>query len=97
MFIAGIVCYIRDTLSEDHLKPFSINAINRHAESVYDPDTWQIYSTTDIWIQNSLALDDKYNYMDTPNKNSPCANPNTQVAQMRTPSFLNDTDSVSTF
>lgn len=58
MFIAGLIPYIRDTFGEHHLRPLSADAVDRHSDSVYDQATNQIYSTTDVWINSSLALND---------------------------------------
>lgn len=67
MYIAGLVPYIRDTIGPELLRAFSAEAVDRHADSVFDQTTKQIFSTTDVWIQNSLALDEEYNYTEVPN------------------------------
>ncbi len=63
MYIAGLEPYLRDTYVKEMLrvlKAFSANTIDSHADSVFDPETRQIFLNTDVWIHNSLALDDEY-------------------------------------
>jgi hypothetical protein len=51
----------------------------------------------DVWIQNSLALDDEYNYTNSPNDNAPSFNiPQLNTTAVGTIHYQN-TDSISTF
>jgi hypothetical protein len=65
--IAGVVPYIRDMRGEEMLHAFLVEAIEQHADSNFDLVTKQISSTCDVWIQNSLTLDDEFNYTEIPN------------------------------
>jgi len=67
MCIAGVVPYIRDMRGEEMLHAFLVEAIEQHADSNFDLVTKQISSTCDVWIQNSLTLDDEFNYTEIPN------------------------------
>jgi hypothetical protein len=95
MYIAGLVPYIRDMRGEHYLKLFSSEAIDRHMDSVFDETTKQIYSNTDIWVNNSLALDEKCNFTDVPVASF--SNPHPFANESPTPTVYRDTDSVSTF
>jgi hypothetical protein len=100
MFIAGLVPYIRDTLGEKHLRPFSVDAIDHHSDSVYNKATNQISSTTDIWINSSLALDDEFNYTDNPTEPTIFQTehlPTRHSTIQEAPSIYRDSDSSSTF
>lgn len=68
MYIAGMVPYIREMYGEELLKVFSADSVERHSDSIFDLVTKQISSTTDVWIKNSLALDDEFYYTDIPNE-----------------------------
>jgi hypothetical protein len=68
MYIAGLIPYIRDTLGERYLSIFTADAVDRHSDSVFDPITKQIYSNTDVWVNNSLSLDAEWNFTATPNE-----------------------------
>jgi len=61
MYIAGLIPCMRDTMGEKYLSGFSADAIGRHSDSVFNVKTKQIYSNTDIWVHNSLALDKECN------------------------------------
>jgi hypothetical protein len=62
MYIAGLIPYIRDTRGEEYLNAFSAEAIECHMDSVFDIETKQIFSNTDIWVHTSLALDNECNF-----------------------------------
>jgi hypothetical protein len=62
MYISGMVPYIREMYGEELLKAFSADSVERHSDSIFDLVTKQISSTTDVWIKNSLALDDEFYY-----------------------------------
>jgi len=66
MYIAGLIPCIRDTRGEEYLTAFSSEAIEHHMESVFDIETKQIFSNTDIWVHTSLAVDHKCNFTKTP-------------------------------
>lgn len=98
MYIAGMVPYIREMYGNILFRAFSADAIDRHADSIFDPVTKQISLTTDVWIQNSLAIDDEFNYTDIPNeaKLTPVDYvPGTKP--ITTPQLYRDQDSISTF
>jgi len=95
MFIAGLIPYIRDTLGEGHLQPFTTEAVDRHADSVYDSTTRQISSITDIWIHNSLALNGEFNFTANPNDIFQ-ATSRVEVNE-EIPSNFKDSNSISTF
>jgi hypothetical protein len=49
----------------------TVEAIETHADSTWDPVTKQISSTTDAWVKNSLALVEEFNYTEYPMENNP--------------------------
>lgn len=75
----------------------SVDAIDRHADSVFDKESKQIHSTNNAWIQNSLALDDEYNYTNVPNDNAVEFITAPQLHRATNTPTFQDNDSVHTF
>jgi len=96
MYIAGLVPYIWDVWGENYLKLFSADAIVRQMDSVFNETKKQIYSNMDIWVNNSLELENECNFMDIPMAKMMDFNPLGNEA-LTTPTIFKDTDSVSTF
>jgi hypothetical protein len=97
MYIAGLIPYLRDSVGEWFLHAFSTEAIERHSDSVFDPASKQIYSTSDAWVNNSLLLDQEFNFTDNPSVGNVSANVPLFQATNHGTSYFNDIDSVSTF
>jgi hypothetical protein len=53
-------------VGEWYLSAFTTDAIESHMESSWDPNTKQISSTSDAWVQNTHALDSELNYTEFP-------------------------------
>lgn len=101
IFITGLVPYIRDTFGESHLCPFPENAVDHHADSVYDQASNLIHSNTIVWINSSLALDDAFNYTDIPNESAIFQMHQEKQDHMQrqqdTPRIYRESDSISSF
>lgn len=99
MYISGLVPYLRDTAGEWYLNAFTAEAVERAQDSSWDPETKQISSTTDVWVKNTLTMDEEMNYTDYPTEEP--ANVHFDMPSFRhqngpSPIFK-DHDSVSTF
>lgn len=99
MYQTGMIPYLRDAVGEWYLNAFTVEAIERHVDSIWDPETKQISSTTDAWVKNSLALDEEFNYTEFPNEEKPIIFdiPSFKHQSQQTPPIVRDFDSVSTF
>jgi hypothetical protein len=95
MYVAGLIPFIRYTMGEQSFNGFSVEAVKRHADSVFDARTKEIYSNTDVWVNTSLALDEECNFTGIPGDME--ANQENEQTLVDTPTFFRDTDSVSTF
>ena len=100
MYISGLVPYVRDTVGEWYLNAFTVEAIEKHADSSWDPNTKQVSSTLDAWLRNTLALDEEFNFTDFPTEETPTFQfdvPPFRQPTTSTPPVVRDYDSVSTF
>jgi hypothetical protein len=101
MYIAGLVPYLRDTQDPWFLRAFTEESKATHQTSIWDPITKQVSSTTDGWISNALASDDKFNFTDTPTASWFPANVQFDIPEATggggTPAMYRDQDSISTF
>ncbi len=99
MYMTGMIPYLRDAVGEWYLNAFTVEAIETHTDSSWDPDTKQISSTTDARVKNSLALDDEFNYTEYPMENSPIIFdiPTFTQQNKEVSPIVRDYDSVSTF
>jgi hypothetical protein len=57
MFITDLVPFIRDTADPWYLDLFTPDAIDWHMDAAWDPNTNQLASTSDVWINGSITLD----------------------------------------
>ena len=98
MYMTGMIPYLRDAVGEWYLNAFTVEAIETHADSTWDPVTKQISSTTDAWVKNSLALDEEFNYTEFPMENPIIFDIPVFSHQSKDVSpLVRDHDSVSTF
>jgi hypothetical protein len=98
MFITGLVPFIRDTADPWYLALFTPDAIDRHTDAAWDPNTNQLASTSDVWINGSITLDG-----DLTGEPGDTSDQQLQVAVETprpfagVPPVIRDTDSISTF
>ena len=100
MYISGLVPYVRDTAGEWYLNAFTTEAIETHQDSTWDPETKQISSTTDVWVKNTLTMDEELNYTEFPTEEPVTVQfdiPNFRQQQSNPSPIFKDHDSVSTF
>jgi hypothetical protein len=83
-------------MGEAYLNAFSVDAIERQMDSVFDEDTKQIFSNTTIWVHISLALEDECNFTETPTKNIGTTTA-AAFSLVEVPTIFKDLDLVSTF
>jgi hypothetical protein len=100
MYISGLVPYVRDAAGEWYLNAFTTEAIETHQDSTWDPETKQISSTTDVWVKNTLTMDEELNYTEFPTEEPVTVQfniPNFRQQQSNPSPIFKDQDSVSTF
>jgi hypothetical protein len=73
------------------------DASDWHIDSVFDPQTKQIYSNTVVCIHNSLSLNEECNSTGTPKETTPTTEGDDTPDQNGISFILKDNDSDSTF
>jgi hypothetical protein len=97
MYIVSLIPFIRDTKGEEYLYIFSAEAVDRHLKSIFDEITKQIFLNTDVWVHNSLALDEACNFTGIPGETHHEEVDPSSTTHNDTPTILKDTGLVLTF
>jgi hypothetical protein len=51
MYMKGMIPYLRDAVGEWFPNAFTVEAIETHVDSTWDPVTKQIFFTMDAWVK----------------------------------------------
>ncbi len=104
MYVAGLLPYLR-SVDEWYLSLFSEDARNRHKNSIWDPQSKQVFSADELGMGDNIYEDDELNCSEEPTASRPVSNenpdietviPDVQITGVR-PVLFSDSDSVSTF